>query len=85
MRFVTPGALDLIAVAFASPEQAQLFEPAEWFGPEVTQEPAYQTRQLALEGVPAEPEVPLTDAALHSLLDALEGNQRQIGPRSSVG
>src|SRR3954467_99513 len=37
LRFITPGALDLITVAFASPEQAQAFELPEWFGPEVTQ------------------------------------------------
>jgi CYTH domain-containing protein len=82
MRFVTPGGLDLITVEFASPEQAQLFEPPEWFGPEVTQDRAYETRAIALEGIPAEPEVALTDAALHSLLDALEGQPASEQPQA---
>jgi CYTH domain-containing protein len=85
MRFVTPGALDLITVEFASPEQAQRFEQPEWFGPEVTQDPAYHSRAIALEGIPDGSEVALTDVALHSLLDALEGQPAaQSQPESAA-
>jgi hypothetical protein len=41
-------------------------------GSEVTADPSYRGRSLAIVGLPRVPEVELTDAALHSLLDALE-------------
>ena len=85
MRFVTPSPLDLITVAFTSDDEAQQFAPLLWFGPEVTQEPAYHTRAVALEGVPAGPEVPLSDAALHSLLDALEAQPTAGQPQAVSG
>jgi hypothetical protein len=71
-RLTAPRILDLIAVCFDREEQAREFEPLHWFGPEVTADQAYQTRSLALAGLPATPEVELTDAALNSLLDVLE-------------
>jgi len=55
-----------------------------WFGPEVTKEPGYQTRSLALAGLPALREVDLTGAALDSLLDVLDdgsaSQQRLVEP-----
>jgi CYTH domain-containing protein len=71
-RIMSPARLDLISVVFASRESAGSFEPPVWFGPEVTVDPAYQNRTIALKGVPAVPDVPLSDAALHSLLDSLD-------------
>jgi CYTH domain-containing protein len=70
-RFVTPTPLDLISIAFRQDKMARKFQPPVWFGPEVTSEPTYQVRSLALTGLPATPEMEVTDTALHSLLDAL--------------
>jgi CYTH domain-containing protein len=78
-RFVRPGPLDLISVEFENEEQATSFRPPAWFGPEVTSDAAYQNRALAIESVPQVPEVPLTNAALDSLLDTLE-NRLGIRP-----
>jgi CYTH domain-containing protein len=71
-RFFTPERLDLIAVESGQEEQARKFQPPPWFGPEVTAEPTYRNRSVALAGRPAAPEVELTNAALDSLLDVLE-------------
>jgi CYTH domain-containing protein len=64
-RIMAPGVLDLITVSFEHEEQAQAFEPPAWLGPEVTADPTYQNRSLAIAGLPAVPEVELTDAALN--------------------
>lgn len=75
-RYVTPGPLDLLSVEFASADEALAFHPPLWVGPEVSQESAYHSRALALEGMPKIPDVPLSNAALDSLLDALENRVR---------
>ena len=79
VRFVTPGPLDLISVPFESEEEARDFRPLSWFGPDVTTEVAYQNRSIALEGAPQAPDVPMSNAALNSLLDTLEN--RYSAPR----
>ncbi|MBZ6079329.1 hypothetical protein [Microvirga puerhi] len=71
-RFVTPGPLDLIVVEFEDGNNAKDFRPLPWFGPEVTTEAAYQNRSIALNGLPPALDVPLSNAALNSLLDTLE-------------
>jgi hypothetical protein len=71
LHFVRPGPFDLVAIANAS-EGGQNFPPLHWFGPEVTAEPAYERRRLALDGAPDTPEVDVTNAALNSLLELLE-------------
>src|SRR3954470_20396689 len=71
-RFVRPGPLDLISVEFDNEEQATGFRPPLWFGPEVTNDAAYQNRAIALGTLPQVPDVSLTNAALDSLLDSLE-------------
>ncbi|WP_243370604.1 hypothetical protein [Microvirga solisilvae] len=71
-RFVTPGPFDMISVSFESEDEARDFRPLSWFGPDVTKETAYQNRAIALNGPPQMPEVPLSNAALNSLLDTLE-------------
>lgn len=71
LHFVRPVALELVAIASAA-EDGQDLPPLPWFGPEVSTEPTYQRRRLALEGAPEAPEAELTNAALNSLLDLLE-------------
>jgi CYTH domain-containing protein len=79
IRFVTPGPLDLISVSFESEDEARDFRPLSWFGADVTTEVPYQNRSIALEGAPQAPDVPMSNAALNSLLDALEN--RYAAPR----
>jgi CYTH domain-containing protein len=82
-RVSVPGPFDLISVEFDSQSDAQGFAPPAWFGPEVTSEEGYDRRSIALNGVPSAGErVTLTDAALDSLLDALEGGRYTL-PRTS--
>jgi CYTH domain-containing protein len=80
-RFMTPGPLDLITVTFEQTGQARRFHPRAWFGPEVTDNPAYQARSLALAGLPSRPEVEITDAALNSLLDTLDDRSEARPPQ----
>lgn len=87
VRFVTPGPLDMISVSFESEEEARDFRPLSWFGPDVTSDAAYQNRTIALNGAPQVPEVPLTNAALNSLLDTLEnryGGARGYAPQAQA-
>lgn len=71
LHFIRPAPLDLMAVAVPS-EDDQDFHPLPWFGPEVSAEPAYRRRRLALAGVPDARDVDVTNGALNSLLDLLE-------------
>jgi len=71
-RFVAPGPLDLLSVEFAAGEDADGFVPPAWFGPEVTQNTAYDRGSLARVGTPAPEEIPLSNAMLDQLLDTLE-------------
>src|SRR3954464_13495343 len=71
-RFVAPGSLDLLSVEFAVGEDADGFVPPAWFGPEVTQNPAYHRGSLARTGLPASEDIPLSSAMLEELLDLLE-------------
>ncbi len=71
LHVVRPGPFDLVAIANA-PGDGQDFPPLPWFGPEVSAEPAYQRRRLALDGAPEAPEAEFTNAALNSLLDLLD-------------
>jgi hypothetical protein len=70
-HFVRPGPLNLVAVNGA-PEDKQDLPPMPWFGPEVSTEPAYQRRRLALDGGSDAAEIEVTNAAVNSLLDLLE-------------
>jgi CYTH domain-containing protein len=81
-RFVTPGALDLILVEFENEDEAKDFHPPVWFGPEVTNEAAYQNRSIAFGAIPQIPEIALSNIALESLLDALEDRFR--APRAQA-
>jgi CYTH domain-containing protein len=80
-QFITPASLNLISVAFKHDKAARKFQPPAWFGPEVTSEPTYQIRSLALTGLPSTPEVEVTNEALHSLLDALGDRAGESQPQ----
>ncbi|MGU3404330.1 hypothetical protein [Methylobacterium brachiatum] len=71
-RYVTPGNLDLISVAFDNDGDASAFQAPTWFGREVSSEPAFERQALAIQGVPAAEEVPLSNAALDAVLDLIE-------------
>jgi CYTH domain-containing protein len=68
-----PRVLHRVTVEFASKEEARGFHPLEWFGPEVTGDPRYANQAIALKGLDEAPEITLSDAALNSLIDTLEG------------
>ena len=72
-EIIRPRALHLVTVEFASDGEARGFRPLEWFGPEVTADPRYTNQSIALRGLDEAPEIPLSDAALNSLIDTLEG------------
>ncbi|EIM26456.1 CYTH domain-containing protein [Microvirga lotononidis] len=72
-EIIRPRVLHLVTVEFASDGEARGFRPPEWFGPEVTADARYTNQAIALRGLDGEPEIPLSDAALNSLIDALEG------------
>jgi CYTH domain-containing protein len=69
-----PRVLHLVTVEFASDEQARGFHPLEWFGPEVTADRRYTNQAIALGGLEETLEIPLSDVALNSLIDTLEGH-----------
>jgi CYTH domain-containing protein len=72
-EILRPRVLHLVTMEFASEEEAGAFRPPEWFGPEVTADARYTNQSLALRGLAEAPEIPLSDAALNSLIDTLEG------------
>jgi CYTH domain-containing protein len=41
-------------VEFDSPDDAQAFEPPAWFGLDVTDDPRYKNKRLAIEGAPSD-------------------------------
>ena len=84
-RFVAPGPLDLLSVEFAAGEDADGFVPPAWFGPEVTQNPAYHRGSLARAGLPASEDIPLSNTMLEELLDVIEEGTMaaQLGRGSS--
>ncbi|MBD2750791.1 hypothetical protein IC232_29555 [Microvirga sp. BT688] len=83
LHFIRPSPLDLVAGPVPS-EDEQAFYPLPWFGPEVTEDRDYRSRSLALSGLPPAPEVEITDAALNSLLDALEGRLGAHQPQATA-
>lgn len=72
-EIIRPRVLHLVTVEFASEGEAGGFCPLEWFGPEVTGNSRYTNQSIALRGLDEAPEIPLSDAALNSLIDALDG------------
>lgn len=77
-HFIHPATLDLLTVVVDDEGEhgpGEFAAPA-WFGPEVTHDPAWERRSIALQGAPAVPDVPLSNAALDALLSDLEDNLR---------
>jgi CYTH domain-containing protein len=70
--FEIPEGLHLIEVEFGEADQAREFEPAAWFGPEVTGEAGYDHNAIATMGRPHQPPVAVSDGAVHAVLDFLE-------------
>ena len=71
-EIVRPRVLQLVTVEFASDAEASSFRRLEWFGPDVTADPRYTHQSIALRGLDEVPEIPLSDAALNSLIDTLD-------------
>jgi len=71
-RVVYPSNCDIITVEFDNQQQAEAFEVLRWFGPEVTSEYTHERRYIALNGLPPNPEVPLSNLQLEQVLDMLE-------------
>jgi CYTH domain-containing protein len=71
-RYVSPGSLDLISVAFDSEGDANAFSAPPWFGQEVTADAAYERQSVALQGAPQAGEISLSNAALDAVLDLIE-------------
>ena len=85
-RFMTPTALDVVSVEFATKAEADAFLPPLWFGSEVTGDDSYTGRAIAIAGRPRAPDVPLSNSALETVLDILESrpDEGQHGPHESA-
>jgi CYTH domain-containing protein len=83
-RFEHPGGLNLLAVEFDDQDQANGFSPPAWFGPEVTQDPAYRRQSIAMNGLPSSEEVEVGNAAVNALLDTLEADASADQPLSAI-
>ena len=70
-RIITPTRVDLLTVVLDE-DSSRNFDPPAWFGPEVTDDPAYESHSIAANGLPEAGDVALSNAGLESLLDALE-------------
>ncbi|MEA1834159.1 hypothetical protein U8607_18880 [Methylobacterium durans] len=87
-RYVSPGSLDLISVAFDSENEANGFVAPVWFGREVSQDGAYERHTVALQGPPQAGEVSINNAALDAVLDLIEprfGFGRYNAPKAAEG
>lgn len=86
-RYVAPGGLDVVSVVFETAEAAQAFVVPAWFGAEVSNDAAYESRAVALSGAPSVGDIPVTNAALDAALDLFEHrfglNNRFGGGRSA--
>ena len=69
-RFLQPSGLDVVTVVVDG--DSETFAPRAWFGPEVTGDPGWQRHTIALGGPPQLPDIPITNAAVESLLRAVE-------------
>jgi CYTH domain-containing protein len=72
-EIIRPHVRHLVTMESATEEEARGFRPLGWFGPEVTADLRYTNQSIALRGLAEASEIPLSDAALNSLIDTLEG------------
>ena len=77
-RFIVPRGLDLLTVT--TPSDAHAFAPPPWLGLEVTDEPAFASMGLALDGAPRVDVMEPSNGALEALLDTLEECSAPITP-----
>ena len=87
-HLVTPGALDLVTLEFDDEAEAGRFQPAPWFGPDVSGRDGYDNRAIALQGLPGGTDVAISNAALEALLDTLENrgmSRFALPPRPAAG
>jgi CYTH domain-containing protein/CHAD domain-containing protein len=73
------GELDGLVTAeveFDSEARADAFEPPQWFGPEVTDDPRYLNARLARDGAPASPRAAVEPFRLGRREDATTGIRR---------
>lgn len=85
---VTPGALDLVTLEFDDAGEASRFQPAPWFGTDVSDRDGYDNRAIALQGLPSATEVAISNSALEALLDTLENrgmSRFALPPRPAAG
>ncbi|GEP04131.1 hypothetical protein [Methylobacterium oxalidis] len=87
-RYVSPGSLDLISIAFDNENDANSFVAPVWFGREVSQDAAYERHTVALQGPPQAGEISINNAALDAVLDLIEprfGFGRYNAPKAAEG
>lgn len=87
-RYVAPAVLDIVSVAFDSPDEASAFSAPAWFGPEVTADPAYERHAVGINGAPQPTEIGLSNSALDAVLDLIEprfgfGRYNNTAPKAS--
>jgi CYTH domain-containing protein len=70
-RFIVPSGLDLVTVQISS--DPRLFAPPLWFGREVTDDTRVETGQLALNGWPEIHPGEVSNTALETFLDWVDG------------
>lgn len=79
-HFIAPGPLDCLTFEFDDGENPDSFAAPDWFGPDVTADPAYENGSFALNGMPESPEAALSDTALDTLLNYLENRHEASYP-----
>jgi CYTH domain-containing protein len=82
-QFIRPRTLPLVTVEFGNEGEAKAFRPLPWFGPEVTGDARFTHQALALKSFSEASNIPISDAALNSLLDTLD-NRVPAQPRIPV-
>ena len=62
----------MVTIEFGNQSDAAAFGPPVWAGPELTMDPSYGRRAMAVNGLPELPSIALSDAGLNAFLDLLE-------------
>jgi hypothetical protein len=71
-HIIAPGPLDVVTIEFGNQSEADAFGPPVWAGPELTMDPSYGRRAMAVHGLPELHSIALSDAGLNAFLDLLE-------------
>lgn len=78
-RFSHPEQVDLITVEFDTPDDADLFFPPVWFGPEIANDVDISPRSIAQGTLRDFGDVEINNRALNALLDEIEVYMRRAG------